>query len=47
MIPGLALIDLGQVAAGAPFAKAGAILTIVGILIFVFTVFRWTKVRAA
>jgi hypothetical protein len=46
MIPGLALIDSGDVALGAPFAKTGAVLTIVAMLIFVATVFRWTRPHA-
>jgi hypothetical protein len=47
MVPGLALIDLGREAAGGPFAGTGAILTIFGILIFAFTVFRSTRSRVA
>jgi hypothetical protein len=47
IIPGLALIDAGDEARGAPFAIAGSILTIAGILIFVVTVFRWTGTRTA
>lgn len=47
IIPGLALIDTGDEASGAPFAIAGSLLTIAGILIFVVTVFRWTGPRTA
>jgi len=47
IIPGLALIDSGHEPIGGPFAGGGAILTILGILIFLVTVFRWTRTRTA
>ena len=47
MVVGLAQIDAGSHEAGAPFAIAGAFMTIAAMIIFVVTVFRWTRVRAA
>lgn len=47
LIPGIALVTSGRETAGAPFAGIGSVLTIIGILIFVFTVFRSTRARTA
>jgi Na+/melibiose symporter-like transporter len=45
ILPGLALIGMGQPAMGKPFAIAGSLLTIASMLLFVVIVFRATRAQ--